>query len=226
MAAAREAAAGRTSRATPTSAPGGYFGRALVVDVTDGASEVLELDERVLRSCIGGAGLGTWLMHRLAPPRVDPLAPEAPLAFVLSPLVGTPLTTSAKFAVVAKSPLTGRLNDALASTTSPSPASSPATTRSSCAAPATTPSVLVVDGAGAARRARRRELWGLPAAEAEKRLRARLGAGFRVPPSAPRASASSASPPSPTTAATPAAAASAPCWAPSGSRRSPCAAPA
>src|SRR5204862_121795 len=33
----------------------------------------------------------------------------------LSPLVGTPLTTSAKFAVVAKSPLTQRLNDALSS---------------------------------------------------------------------------------------------------------------
>jgi len=46
---------------------------------------------------------------------VDPLAPEAPLIFCLSPLVGTPLTTSAKFAVVAKSPLTGMLTDALAS---------------------------------------------------------------------------------------------------------------
>ena len=34
---------------------------------------------------------------------------------MFSPLVGTPLTTSAKFAVVAKSPLTGRLTDALAS---------------------------------------------------------------------------------------------------------------
>jgi aldehyde:ferredoxin oxidoreductase len=34
---------------------------------------------------------------------------------VFSPPVGTPLTTSAKFAVVAKSPLTGMLNDALSS---------------------------------------------------------------------------------------------------------------
>ena len=34
---------------------------------------------------------------------------------MFSPLVGTPLTTSAKFAVVAKSPLTGMLTDALAS---------------------------------------------------------------------------------------------------------------
>src|SRR3712207_519123 len=96
-------------------APGGMFGRALVVDLGDGTGDVLPLPEDVLRAYIGGAGLGTWLMHRLAPPRVDPLGPEAPLAFVFSPLVGTPLTTSAKFAVVAKSPLTGLLNDPLAS---------------------------------------------------------------------------------------------------------------
>ena len=43
------------------------------------------------------------------------LAPEAALIFCFSPLVGTPLTTSAKFAVLAKSPLTFRLNDALSS---------------------------------------------------------------------------------------------------------------
>src|SRR5205814_7340589 len=63
----------------------------------------------------GGVGLAAYLMHREAPAGVQPLAPEAPLIFSLSPLVGTPLTTSAKFAVVAKSPLTGRLNDALSS---------------------------------------------------------------------------------------------------------------
>ncbi|HEX6449982.1 MAG TPA: aldehyde ferredoxin oxidoreductase family protein [Trebonia sp.] len=94
---------------------GGYFGRALVVDAGSATAEVLPLGDDLLRAYIGGAGLGAWLMHHLAPPGVDPLAPEAPLAFVFSPLVGTPLTTSAKFAVVAKSPLTGMLNDALAS---------------------------------------------------------------------------------------------------------------
>src|SRR6201995_3641223 len=95
--------------------PGGYFGRALIVNLTTGDSSVKTLPEPVLRSFIGGAGLGTWLMHECCPPGVEALAPEAPLMFVFSPLVGTPLTTSAKFAVVAKSPLTGRLTDALAS---------------------------------------------------------------------------------------------------------------
>src|SRR6201995_3977238 len=97
------------------SPPGGYFGKVLIVDLSTGSGQTAPLDESVLRSYIGGAGLGTWLMHRYCPAGIDPLDPRAPLVFVFSPLVGTPLTTSAKFAVVGKSPLTGRLTDALAS---------------------------------------------------------------------------------------------------------------
>src|SRR5438128_5148694 len=93
----------------------GYHGRYLRIDLSSGAATWQPLSEEVLRRFIGGVGLATYLMHREAPPRVDPLAPVAPLIFCLSPLVGTPLTTSAKFAVVGKSPLTDRLNDALSS---------------------------------------------------------------------------------------------------------------
>ena len=59
-------------------APGGFFGQALVVDVHGGCvtGTAYELDEQVLRAYLGGVGLGTWLMHRLGPPGVDPLAPE------------------------------------------------------------------------------------------------------------------------------------------------------
>jgi aldehyde:ferredoxin oxidoreductase len=157
----------------------GYHGRALVADLDSGRAEPLELPEPVLRDYLGGAGLGAWLMHRLAPAGVDPLAPAAPLAFVFSPLVGTPLTTSAKFAVVAKSPLTGMLNDALASShfaiAGKLTGNDAIVVRGACA----TPSVLVVD-AGGARLADAGDLWGLPAAEAEARLRDRLGPAWRI----------------------------------------------
>src|SRR5262245_34706218 len=93
----------------------GYHGRYLRVDLTNGAAEWRPLPESVLRRFIGGVGLAAWLLHREAPPGIDPFAHEAPLLFCFSPLVGTPLTTSAKFAVVAKSPLTLRFNDALSS---------------------------------------------------------------------------------------------------------------
>src|SRR5262249_55879831 len=66
----------------PAMAAGGYFGRALAVDAGAGTADVLPLPDELLRAYIGGAGLGTWLMHRLGPPGADPLAPEAPLAFV------------------------------------------------------------------------------------------------------------------------------------------------
>ena len=160
-------------------APGGYFGQALVVDATDGSGERLALPEEVLRAYIGGAGLGAWLMHRLAPAGVDALAPEAPLAFCFSPLVGTPLTTSAKFAVVAKSPLTGMLNDALASShfaiAGKLTGNDAIVVRGACEEP----SVLLVDGDGPRLQAAG-DLWGLSAQEAEDRLRDRLGAAWRV----------------------------------------------
>src|SRR5499433_1288007 len=161
-------------------APGGYFGRALVVDATTGAAAVvLPLDEQVLRGYLGGAGLGAWLMHRLGPPGVDPLAPAAPLAFVFSPLVGTPLTTSAKFAVVAKSPLTGMLNDALSSSQFAIAGKLTGHDAIVMHGACERPSVLLIDRDGA-RLADAADLSGLPAAEAETRLRERLGKGWRV----------------------------------------------
>ncbi|HEY5657662.1 MAG TPA: aldehyde ferredoxin oxidoreductase family protein [Myxococcota bacterium] len=93
----------------------GFHGRYWRFDLGSGRGEYVPLPESVLRRHLGGVGLGAWLLHREAPPGVDPLAPEAPLIFSFSPLVGTPLTTSAKLAVVAKSPLTGFISDGLSS---------------------------------------------------------------------------------------------------------------
>src|SRR3954466_14159828 len=95
--------------------PFGYHGCYLRIDVSSGIGEYVPLDETVLRQFIGGSGLGVRLLLDEGAAHVDPLAPEAPLVFVFSPLVGSPLTTSAKFAVVSKSPLTERINDSLAS---------------------------------------------------------------------------------------------------------------
>src|SRR6266404_3232679 len=93
----------------------GYHGRYLRIDLSRGDSTWVTLPEHVLRRFLGGVGLGTYLLHSESRAGLDPLGADAPLIFALSPLVGTPLTTSAKFAVVAKSPLTERLNDALSS---------------------------------------------------------------------------------------------------------------
>ncbi|HEY6277895.1 MAG TPA: aldehyde ferredoxin oxidoreductase family protein [Streptosporangiaceae bacterium] len=160
-------------------AAGGYFGQALVADASTGTARTLPLPDDLLRAYIGGAGLGTWLLQHLSPAGADPLGPESPLAFVFSPLVGTPLTTSAKFAVVAKSPLTGMLNDALSS--SHFAISGKLTGHDAIVVTGACDrlSVLLVDGDGA-RFSSAADLVGLPAAQAETRLRERLGKGWRV----------------------------------------------
>jgi aldehyde:ferredoxin oxidoreductase len=155
----------------------GYHGRCLRVHLSRGAADWVALPEGVLRRFLGGVGLAAYLMHREAPRGVDPFAPEAPLIFSLSPLVGTPLTTSAKFAVVAKSPLTERLNDALSSSHF-----ALAAKRAGCDALVLTgacavPSVLVIDE-GRVRLQPAEDLWGRSAEDAAGRLTERLGPRF------------------------------------------------
>lgn len=93
----------------------GYWGRVLVIDLTGRRAWGEPLPEGVARAVVGGAGLGVWLLHTKAPRGVDPLAPENPLIFAGSPLLGTGVTTTAKYTLVTKSPLTGYVNDSLSS---------------------------------------------------------------------------------------------------------------
>jgi aldehyde:ferredoxin oxidoreductase len=157
----------------------GYHGAYLRIDLSAGNSERLPLREDALRQFIGGSGLGVKLLLDEGAASQDPLAPEAPLVFAFSPLVGSPLTTSAKFAVVSKSPLTERINDSLAS-------SGFAIAGKACGCDAIVIvgrapefSVLVIEE-GKVRLEPASDLRGASCREAEETLRARLGARFRI----------------------------------------------
>ena len=93
----------------------GFWGRLLHLDLSSSRSAYRAIEETRLRKYLGGVGLGTSLLYEYAPPGVDPLSPDNPLIFTSAPLVGTRLTTTAKFAVVTKSPLTGFIADSLSS---------------------------------------------------------------------------------------------------------------
>jgi len=166
----------------------GYHGSYLRIDVSNGTVDYVPVAETVLRQFIGGSGLGVKLLLDEGAAILDPLAPEAPLVFAFSPLVGSPLTTSAKFAVVSKSPLTERINDSLAS-------SGFAIAGKGCGCDAIVIvgrapelSVLVIDGSdaeGAVSRPQVRvetalEYSDATCQETETGLKARLGAGYRV----------------------------------------------
>ena len=111
----------------------GYHGQYLRIDVSTQQAESVPLRESVLRDFLGGVGLGAGLLLREWPEALvcsakepglcderswyqavqNALSPSAPFICAFSPLIGSPVTTSAKFALVACSPLTGRFNDAL-----------------------------------------------------------------------------------------------------------------
>jgi len=157
----------------------GYHGCYLRIDATNGSVERVPIPEATLRQFIGGIGLGAWLLLEESPSVLEPLAPEAPLAFVFSPLVGSPLTTSAKFAVVSHSPLTGRINDSLASS-----GFAIAGKRCGCDAmvivgKAPELSALIVDD-GQVRIERASDLRGATCGVAEATLKARLGPSYQV----------------------------------------------
>jgi len=167
----------------------GYHGRYLRIDVSRGIGEYVPLEDQVLRQFLGGSGLGVWLLLQEGAAKLDPLAPEAPIVFAFSPLVGSPLTTSAKFAVVSKSPLTERINDSLASS-----GFALAGKRCGCDAivitgRASDRSVLIIDeklpGEAATDTPHVRlepatEYQGKTCRETESVLRSRLGADFRI----------------------------------------------
>src|SRR5271168_1805036 len=159
--------------------PFGYHGGYLRIDVSSGIGKFVPLDETVLRQFLGGSGLGVRLLLDEGAAQIDPLAPEATLVFAFSPLVGSPLTTSAKFAVVSKSPLTGRINDSLAS-------SGFAIAGKGCGCDAIVIvgravelSVLVIDGEKV-RLEPATKYRGATCRETEAGLKAELGAGYRV----------------------------------------------
>jgi aldehyde:ferredoxin oxidoreductase len=159
--------------------PAGYHGNYLRIEVSTGVAERVPLSDTVLRQYIGGSGLGARLLVDEGGALADPLSPEAPLVFAFSPLVGSPLTTSAKFAVVSRSPLTGRFNDSLASS-----GFALAGKRSGCDAivivgRAHTWSVLVVDD-GQVRLEPADDILGDACPVAEDKLRTRLGADYRI----------------------------------------------
>jgi aldehyde:ferredoxin oxidoreductase len=174
----------------------GYHGAYLRIDVSRlradtprrGSSDGVErvsLPESTLRDFLGGSGLGVRLLLDEGAAHVDPLDPSAPLVFAFSPLVGSPLTTSAKFAVVSKSPLTERINDSLASSGFAIAGKQCGCDALMIVGRARELSVLVIehnaeDDQADVRLMSAAAYRGASCAETEQRLRAELGAGYRI----------------------------------------------
>ncbi|MBM83077.1 MAG: aldehyde:ferredoxin oxidoreductase [Planctomycetaceae bacterium] len=156
----------------------GYHGQYLRIDLSSRKSEVVALAPGSMRHHIGGSGLGTHILLNETPGQVDPLGEEAPLIFVFSPLVGSPLTTSAKFAVMAKSPLTLRINDSLSSSAFAIAGKNTGYDAIVIVGIAEEPTCLVIDD-GDVQFYEANDAWGTSSTQAAEILESKLGSGFQ-----------------------------------------------
>jgi len=84
----------------------GYIGRLLNVDLTHGKLEQETLDENICRNYLRTHGIGVKMLFDRQRAGIAPLAADSILGFVTGPLTGSPALFSARYEVVAKSPLT------------------------------------------------------------------------------------------------------------------------
>ncbi len=85
----------------------GFFNQLLRVNLSKEKATVEPIPESILRSYLGGKGLGSFLLLKENQPRIDPLSPQNHLIFTLGPLADTPFFGSSRYAVFTKSPQTG-----------------------------------------------------------------------------------------------------------------------
>jgi len=85
----------------------GFFNQLLRIDLTRQRFTVEPIPEFILRTYLGGKGLGSYLLLKENPPHVDPFSPENRLIITLGPLADTPFYGSSRYAVFTKSPQTG-----------------------------------------------------------------------------------------------------------------------
>ncbi len=83
--------------------------KVLRVNLTDGSSSVEPLNMEWANAFIGERGLASKYLMENMDPKVDAMSPENVLIFATGPLTGTMASTSGRFVVVTKGPLTNAI---------------------------------------------------------------------------------------------------------------------
>ncbi|MBP1722017.1 MAG: Aldehyde ferredoxin oxidoreductase, partial [Deltaproteobacteria bacterium] len=91
---------------------GGYHGRYLSINLTDGSWKTESLPEELTSKYIGGRGIGTRLLFDRQKGKTDPLSPESHLVIFTGPITGTNTPGSSRVVFICKSPLSNAINPA------------------------------------------------------------------------------------------------------------------
>jgi len=86
---------------------GGYWHKILHVNLTERKHWVEDIQDSLLRTYLGGRGLGIKLLADIGNQGPDPLSPNNPVILLTGPLTGTPFPSSSRTVLVTISPLTG-----------------------------------------------------------------------------------------------------------------------
>ncbi|MBC7189303.1 aldehyde ferredoxin oxidoreductase family protein [Candidatus Aerophobetes bacterium] len=89
----------------------GFHNKILNVDLTGKKYWSEEIPESILKSTLGGRGLGAYLLWKNLKPGTDPLSPENVLIFVTGPATATKMMGAGRHGIISKSPLTGYFAD-------------------------------------------------------------------------------------------------------------------
>jgi aldehyde:ferredoxin oxidoreductase len=85
----------------------GYWKRLLRIDLATGKTAVEEIPEEIISKFMGAKGIGAHYFIKGLQRRIDPLSPQNRIILATGPFQGSNIQSSGRFAVVAKSPLTG-----------------------------------------------------------------------------------------------------------------------
>jgi len=84
----------------------GFFNKILRINLKTKTFNEESIPDSVYESCLGGKGLGTYLLMKENPPGVDSLSPENKIIFCMGPITNTRIYGSCRHGVFTKSPLT------------------------------------------------------------------------------------------------------------------------
>ena len=87
----------------------GYVGTIIRVNLDNGIIKKEPLNEKSAKDFVGARGLGTKYFCDECDPKCDPMGHDNKLIFMTGPLTGTFATSSGRYNVICKSPLTGTI---------------------------------------------------------------------------------------------------------------------
>ena len=157
----------------------GYAGGMVKLDLSSGKVEKVVLSQRDALMVLGGKGLGSLLLYNSVRRGVDPLSPENPLILATGPLTGTLAPSSCRFSIVTKSPHTGLFLDSNCGGFFGVELKKAGFDAAIIIGKASQLSMVVIDN-GDVYVEDATWLMGLKTMEAEKKVKDRLGEGFRV----------------------------------------------